>query len=127
MNIKQFLLDNYIWILVIILISIVTIIGFLADKKKNDKKKENAAQQQPSNENNLAPMQYQEQSQSAANTMGMNNALGFPLPQQSTQINNMANPQPTSPFMMNTPNNLQAVENVMQSQENQQPFLPLTR
>ena len=38
MNIKDFLIDNYIWILVIILITIITIIGFLADKKKSGKK-----------------------------------------------------------------------------------------
>ena len=39
MNIKDFLIDNYIWIIVIILITIITIIGFLADRKKEIMKK----------------------------------------------------------------------------------------
>ena len=37
MNIKEFLLDNYIWILVVILLSIITVIGFLADKNRGGK------------------------------------------------------------------------------------------
>ena len=38
MNLKQFLIDNYVYIIVIIILVIVTIIGFLADKKKNEEK-----------------------------------------------------------------------------------------
>lgn len=39
MNIMEFMMDNFVWILVVLLLTIVTIIGFLVDKKKNDKKK----------------------------------------------------------------------------------------
>ena len=39
MNIKDFLIENYIWILVVILLCIITVIGFLADKKKTKKEK----------------------------------------------------------------------------------------
>jgi len=36
----MFLMDNYIWILVVIVLIIITIIGFLADKNKTKEKKE---------------------------------------------------------------------------------------
>ena len=43
MNIKEFLIDNYIYIIIVIILIIITIIGFLADKKRsNDKGKDNA-------------------------------------------------------------------------------------
>ena len=35
MNLKDFLMDNYIYIIIVIILIIITIIGFLADKKKN--------------------------------------------------------------------------------------------
>lgn len=41
MNIKEFLLANYIYILIVIALIIITIIGFLADKKKSKEKKGN--------------------------------------------------------------------------------------
>lgn len=60
MNIKEFLLDNYIWILVVILLSIITVIGFLADKNRGGKtgkqKKQLAGNQPPQN---VGPMNYQ--------------------------------------------------------------------
>lgn len=60
MNIKEFLLDNYIWILVVILLSIITVIGFLADKNRGGKtgkqKKQSASNQPPQN---VGPMNYQ--------------------------------------------------------------------
>ena len=37
MNFRDFLMDNYIYIIIVIVLVIVTIIGFLADKKKNGK------------------------------------------------------------------------------------------
>lgn len=46
MNIKEFLIANYIWILVIILLAIVTIIGFLAEKSRTEKKDEKKKQEQ---------------------------------------------------------------------------------
>lgn len=62
MNIKEFLLDNYIWIIVVILLSIITVIGFLADKKKTPKKKK--GESSPMNPGdvasaNTAPINYQ--------------------------------------------------------------------
>lgn len=40
MNLKDFLMDNYIYIIVVIVLIIITIIGFLADKKKTNSKKQ---------------------------------------------------------------------------------------
>lgn len=80
MNIKDFLIENYIWILVIILITIITIIGFLADKKKNGKKSDaisttnsNTNEGQPIN--NVTPIQYNAQDQFMSNQMNNNNNL----------------------------------------------------
>ena len=44
MNIKDFLLDNYIYIIIVIVLIIITIIGFLADKKRggNTKNSQNS-------------------------------------------------------------------------------------
>ena len=42
MNIKDFLLDNYIWIVVVIILCIITVIGFLADKTRTKKEKQNS-------------------------------------------------------------------------------------
>ena len=39
MNIKDFLMDNYIYIIIVIVLIIITIVGFLADKQKNGGKK----------------------------------------------------------------------------------------
>ena len=54
MNIKEFLIDNYIWIIVVIVLLIITIIGFLADKKKGKDPKVGAPQPSPV-PNNAAP------------------------------------------------------------------------
>ena len=64
MKIVEFLLANYHWILAIILLTIITIIGFLADKKKNDKKKDvEPISNKQQDKNKIAikqqPMQYQ--------------------------------------------------------------------
>ena len=112
MNIKDFLIDNYIWILAIILITIITIIGFLADKKKNNKKKEKVEEQQPITPNvqpnlvnNQMPLQYQEPMMQT-NNMTNNNALGFQLPEQ-TMTNNISQ----TPAQMVMPNISQPIEN----------------
>lgn len=103
MNIKEFLIDNYIWIIVIILITIITIIGFLADKKKSSKKNEEVPMQNPNNNvnnqpvNNLGQMQYNEQ---LTNQMNNNMNLG-------TNINNLNN-QIQQPFN----NNVQVPQNL---------------
>ena len=46
MNIKNFLIDNYIYIIIVIVLIIITIIGFLADKKKSSEKKEKPSKEQ---------------------------------------------------------------------------------
>ena len=78
MNIKDFLIDNYIWIIVIILITIITIIGFLADKKKSEKpennmQKNNKNMNSTQPVNNVGQMQYQPQNPLMQIPMNMNN------------------------------------------------------
>ena len=87
MNIKDFLIDNYIYILVVILLIIITIIGFLADKNKNKgTKKKNVLQEQPMPNNaNMQPINYQANPQQMAGSMnyqGMNQMM-------PNNINNM--------------------------------------
>lgn len=53
MNIQKFLMDNYIWILVVLLLAIITVIGFLADKKKNGNSKNNKTTNPQNNQNGL--------------------------------------------------------------------------
>lgn len=101
MNIRDFLIDNYIWILVVILLTIITIIGFLADKKKGKKETTstnaggNAGMNVPTvnyqNIPNQAPVNYQQ--------TGMNNQMGqgfnIPTPVNAQPINYQMNqPQP---------------------------------
>lgn len=127
MKIIDFLIANYHWILAIILLTIITIIGFLADKKKNDKKKENKVpKQQPDNNNmimNQQPMQYQPEIQNQINEQPlMRNNMNMDNNITMNQINNNQNlgtiPQP----MMyggemqnnnNLMNNPQPVENIV--------------
>lgn len=97
MNIKDFLIDNYIWILVVILLSIVTIIGFLADKKRVKNKKDvnstasNGTDAQttaiPDNLNNPVNtgVNYQ------TNSNQQFDSLNMPLPQANINM------QPTAP------------------------------
>ena len=40
-EIIDFLLDNYIWVLIILIILIFTLIGYLVDSSNNDKKSQN--------------------------------------------------------------------------------------
>lgn len=86
MKIKDFLIDNYIWILVIILITIITIIGFLADKKsggkkeKKDKKQPQNIDNQPVNNQmmvNQTPIQYQQPEQPQTNQQNTNIGMNF--------------------------------------------------
>ena len=69
MNFVDFLMDNYIWIIVIILITIITIIGFLADKKKNNKSKE----EQPINNQNFNTIQPENMNVMPQPMQNMNN------------------------------------------------------
>lgn len=153
MNIKDFLIDNYIWILVIILITIITIIGFLADKKKGNNKEKDISQVNPNLNNQIAnngvPMQYQQteqlQQNPLNNNMGMNYNNMNIQPQQPINQNmimnnnsNMMNvnnvtpmvtePQPvpmgpTSPTPINNP---QPVENVIPNIEQEPIYQPLS-
>jgi len=104
MNIKDFLLDNYIWFLVVILLCIVTVIGFLADRKRSKKVKENENKNQNVPNNNGVAMNYQQQpqmnyqplSQTEQNNMGMmySNQNMNNL-QDNMQVNNTI-PQPNN-------------------------------
>lgn len=105
MNIKEFLIDNYIWILVIILITIITIIGFLADKKKTSKKTENVPTQNPNYVNNqpvnnmMGEMQYNGLNQQIPNQMNNNMNMGI----NTNEMNNMVT-QPLNDNFQNQQN-----------------------
>lgn len=136
MNIKDFLIDNYIWILAIILITIVTIIGFLADKKKSAKKKETKQEAQNVNTqpvNNQTQIQYQNPVQLNPNEMNLNNQNAmFQTPQQNTTIEQQTppvmttQPQPVmmQPSMAETTNNPQPVENIAPNMEQEPMYQP---
>lgn len=151
MNIKDFLIDNYIWILVIILITIITIIGFLADKKRGGKKGKKELEQsqnvnnQPLNnqmETNQNPIQYQQPEQIPNNQL--NNNVGMNFNNMNTtvtplnQINNipLQGQQPTTsdPTMinpMNNPNNptnntINPINNAIQNEKTEQIYQPLS-
>lgn len=102
MNIKDFLIDNYIWILVIILITIITIIGFLADKKKGGKKNQNVPPVNPNLNNqpvnNGMPMQYQQPAEVPQNQMNNNN--------MQMNYNNMNGQAPVNQNIPNNPSTL---------------------
>lgn len=101
MNIKQFLIENYIYIIIIILLAIITIIGFLAEKNRGDKKPKKAkndsenVQGQPNQQENQLNMQYQQQmAQTPNNQLNQNNMInngtqainqmGFQVPIENT-------------------------------------------
>ena len=86
MNIKDFLIDNYIYILVVILLIIITIIGFLADKKKNKEKKV------IHNDGNMQSINYQANLQQIMEENSMNNMRMNVQPINLVQVpNGMAN------------------------------------
>ena len=120
MNIVDFLIANYHWLLAIILLTIVTIIGFLADKKKNDKKKENTRKQPKSEATNITqepaqPMQYQQENLMVAQpNMTQNDINNFSTNQNVNQINNGSMNQ-----MNNTNNqNLGTIPETMENLQN---------
>ena len=105
-NIVEFIRENYIWIMVVILLSIITVIGFLADKKKNPKQKvEKNVDNNPIPGPNMDQMNYQTQNQN--NMMGVmpniNNINNVIQPNQNmnTEINTI--PQPVNPQPMSNP------------------------
>ena len=88
MNIKDFLLDNYIYIIVVIVLIIITIIGFLADKKKNETKKaEGAPQPNPGVAPvNNTPITYNPGVTMMPNSGNMNTPV---MPVNNQMVNNM--------------------------------------
>ncbi len=96
MNIKDFLIDNYIYIIIVIVLTIITIIGFLADKKKTGNKivnNSNPAPVPPAPMNNqpVAPMTYQ-----PPQDVQVNNNMAMPgmMPAPEPVMNNNVNPLP---------------------------------
>lgn len=99
MNIKDFLIDNYIYIIIVIILIIITIIGFLADKKKNSKKEENNnnsiqngfVPQTPTNQ--APPMYYQPVAPDNVMNNQTSNQPNIPVNQNNNQMNyNMNEP-----------------------------------
>lgn len=112
MNIKDFLIDNYIWILVVILLLIVTVIGFLADKKKNSKQNNNGDVPTPNPGNQIGSVGANEQINYNANvatmpnqiqTPGMPANLGQPLNTTVTPNNQVATFSMESPAVNSMP------------------------
>ena len=108
MNIKDFLMDNYIYIIIVIILIIVTIIGFLADKQKNGGKKgKNVDAPLPNNNVNNEMVNQPITYQPVNNQMG-NNMNPIPnttvIPNNNQFISNMNNNQNTLNQMNN--NNL---------------------
>lgn len=155
MGIKEFLIQNYIWIIVIIVITIITIIGFLADKKKGGKKKETPVTVTPNLNNqpinNQGQVQYQAPIQTESNQInnnlnnnainnnwGVNNNMNTTInPINQMNSNNISNivqpigsiPQPVVQSMSNTiepTNTPQPVENIMGNVEQEIMYQPLT-
>lgn len=99
MNIKDFLMDNYIYIIIVIILIIITIIGFLADKQKNGGKKSKNVDTPLANNNENSgmvnqPITYQPVNNQMGNNMNsMPNAVVMPNNAQFT--NNMINNQNT--------------------------------
>jgi len=101
MNIIEFLMDNYIWILAIIIITIITVIGFLADKKNKDKvKSTNETTPNPTNQNVESNQQIMpNDTQFVTNQMAQNTNQ----PLQPIGINNQ-NPISKNPIGTNSIN-----------------------
>lgn len=90
MNIKNFLMDNYIYIIIVIVLIIVTIIGFLADKQKIGKKNKLAEEESsPSNVNGVItpqPATYQSATNNQVNNLNT-------IPNTNLMPNNQLNNQ----------------------------------
>ena len=98
MNIKDFLIDNYIYIIVVIVLIIITIIGFLADKKKNGVKKVKEDNGQNINNQNIS--QINPANNGIANPINMPNIANQQL-NNAVPTNSISNYNLT-PDMVNT-------------------------
>lgn len=99
MNIKDFLIENYIYIIIIIVLVIITIIGFLADKKKNGDKRPNTMGGNLSNQGmggNAMPYQPQQNTNGPINYGQPNGAMG-----NNMQYNGVTNAPPVIAPMPN--------------------------
>ena len=131
MNIKDFLLDNYIYILIVIILIIITIIGFLADKK--GKNKGSSGEMLPNNNLNNnpnmgnpqqgQPMNYQPianepQNQNVNNTLQNNNAPLMNNNGLNAMPNTMINPVVNNGFDNSQINTFQANQSQLNSDNN---------
>lgn len=111
-NIKEFLINNYIYILVVILLSIITVIGFLVDKKKSGKGKNKGqvAQAAPAmatpsaNTMGQAPVSFQP-NQVSPQPVNVNQMSAMQMPFGNNVSNEGFNPN------QNTPVNFGAIPN----------------
>ena len=109
MNIKDFLMEHYIYIIIVIVLTIITIIGFLADKKKNSEKRPKTMSGTINNGQNLPNMTYQQPAnmnqpvnyQPVANMP--NNSMTYQQPQNN--IPNVQVQQDIQPMPNNMPVN----------------------
>lgn len=120
MNIKDFLTENYIYIIIIIVLVIITIIGFLADKKKNSEKRPNTMGgniQNPGMGGNNMAYQPQQNINGPINYMQPNSVMGSNNMQYNQAVNNPpVTPLPTVPM---------GQENSMVSPTNNNMFSPM--
>lgn len=129
MNIKEFLIDNYIYIIVVILLIIITIIGFLADKSKNKgSKQKKVAEGQPMPNNiGMQPINFQATQQPMPNPMNYQ-GMNQPMPnQQFNSINPMGGQAINFGQIPNTtvtPVNNQVNQNLTQSEIMQENVIP---
>ena len=110
MNIVEFIKDNYIWFLVIILIAIITVIGFLADKNNGKKKGKNIKEESnnPVNKGNLS-MQVQPNN--------INDSLNTMAPPSNLEINNIPSNSNLQGNTVPQPLNVQPINTIASNQE----------
>ena len=110
MNIVEFIKDNYIWFLVIILIAIITVIGFLADKNNGKKKGKNIKEESNNlvNKGNLS-MQVQPNN--------INNSLNTMAPPSNLEINNIPSNSNLQGNTVPQPLNVQPINTIASNQE----------
>ena len=133
MNLKDFLLDNYIYIIIVIVLIIITIIGFLADKKKNNNKKVENNTNSGYDANAGGQINYQPNNNSLGGispiptgplNVGLNNQMAAPVPNNNIGVvpqpmngMNLNNGNINEPNLGNIPQPVEPLNNVMPSEE----------